>query len=235
MKRLSYILLIFFTADFIIDALLANRGDESLRYISKGLITILLLAFFITEVRSFKTKAVSKYTGLVCCALIFSFLGDVFLVKDSSLHFMLGLAAFLIAHVFYILFFYRIHSINNKSRPLFWISGIIILSYVAALNYLFNSNVAAQGLTIPVLLYSLVLGTMAFAAINVNYTAKHTKSFRVFYIIAGAIIFVASDSMLAFNKFYLAKPLPGFYISMVTYSVAQFFIVSGAVKFIKQN
>jgi uncharacterized membrane protein YhhN len=232
MKRLSYILLIFFIADFIIDALLANRGDESLRYISKGLITVLLLAFFINEVRSFITKAASKYITLVCCALIFSFLGDVFLVHNSSLNFMLGLASFLIAHIFYILFFYRIHSFKNKSRHLFWISSIIILSYVVILNCLFNSNVTAQGLTIPVLLYSFVLGTMAFAAINVNNVSKRAANFT-FCITAGAIIFVASDSMLAFNKFYLAKPLPGFYI-MLTYCIAQFFIVMGAVKFIKQ-
>ncbi len=230
MKRLSYLLLIFFIADFIADALLANKGDESLRCISKGLITILLLAFFINEVRSFTTKAVSKYIGLVCCALVFSFLGDVFLVHNSSLNFMLGLASFLTAHIFYILFFYRIHSFKNKGKPLFWISGVIILSYVVTLNYLFNSNVAEQGLTIPVLLYSLVLGAMAFAAININNTTK--QSFAV-YITAGAIIFVASDSMLAFNKFYLAKPFPGFYI-MLTYCIAQFLIVMGAVKFIKQ-
>lgn len=232
MKRLSYFLLTLFIADFIIDTLLAHRGNESLRYVSKGLITLLLIIFFITETRPLATKAVSKYIRLVCCALIFSFLGDVFLVHDSSLNFMLGLASFLIAHIFYILFFYRINSFKNKSNLLFWISGIIILSYVATLNYLFSSNVTAQGLTTPVLLYSFVLGTMAFAAINVINTARHTKSFA-FYIIAGAIIFVASDSMLAFNKFYLTTPLPGFYI-MFTYCLAQFLIVLGAVKLIKQ-
>jgi uncharacterized membrane protein YhhN len=232
MKRLSYVLLIFFIVDFIIDASLANERDESLRYISKGLITVLLLAFFITEVRSFATKAVSKYVTLLCCGLVFSFLGDEFLVKDNSLHFMLGLASFLTAHIFYILFFYRIHSFKNKSTPLFWISIIIILSYVVTLNYLFNANVTAQGLTIPVLLYSVVLGTMAFAAININNTAKRSENFAS-YITAGAVFFVASDSMLAFNKFYLATPLPGFYI-MLTYCIAQFFIVMGAVRFIKQ-
>jgi uncharacterized membrane protein YhhN len=232
MKRLSYILLIVFIADFIIDAFLANQGSGSLRYISKGLLMPLLLVFFITDVRSVTTKAVSKYIRPVCCALIFSFLGDVFLVKDSSLFFMLGLASFLTAHIFYILFFSRIQSFKNKSRSLLLISGIIVLGYVVTLNYLFSSNVAAQGLTIPVLLYSLVLGTMAFAAININTATMRSKSF-MFYIIAGAIIFVASDSMLAFNKFYLTTPLPGFYI-MLTYCLAQFLIVLGAVKFTKQ-
>jgi uncharacterized membrane protein YhhN len=232
MKRLSYVLLFFFIADFIIDALIANRGDKSLRYISKGSITVLLLAFFIIEVRSFKTKAVLKYIRPVCCAPIFSFLGDEFLVSNSSLHFMLGLASFLTAHIFYIIFFYRIHSFKSKSKPLFWISAIIILSYIVTLNYLFSANVSAQALTVPVVLYSAVLGAMAFAAININNATKRSETFAL-YITAGALFFVASDSMLACNKFYLTTLLPGFYI-MLTYCIAQFFIVMGAVKFIKQ-
>jgi uncharacterized membrane protein YhhN len=232
MKRSSYFLLILFVTDFIIDSLLANNGNESWRYISKGLITLLLLAFFIIEVGTYTTKAVSKYITPACCALVFSFLGDIFLVKNSSLSFMLGLASFLIAHIFYILLFYRINSFKNKNNALFWISGVIIFCYVIMLNYLFRSNVAEQGLTVPVLLYSLILGLMVFAAININNTAKYAGPF-VFLIIAGAIIFVSSDSMLAFNKFYLTTPLPGFYI-MLTYCLAQFLIVLGAVKFIKQ-
>jgi uncharacterized membrane protein YhhN len=233
MKRFSYFLLIFFIADFIIDALLANNGNESLHYVSKGLITLLLLAFFIIEVRTHASKPVSKYITLICCALVFSFLGDVFLVKNSSLCFMLGLACFFIAHVFYILFFYRINSFSKANNALFWISALIILSYVITLNYLFRSNVAEQGLTVPVLLYSFILGLMVFAAINTNNAAKYSGPFA-FYITVGAIIFVSSDSMLAFNKFYLATPLPGFYI-MLTYCLAQFLIVFGAVKFIKQS
>jgi uncharacterized membrane protein YhhN len=146
---------------------------------------------------------------------------------------MFGLASFLIAHIFYILLFYRICLFNNKSKLLFLISGVIILSYVVILNYLFHPQVVVQGLSLPVMLYSFILGAMLFTAVNVNNAVIPPKSFAL-YIIAGAVSFVASDSMLAFNKFYLTSPLPGFYI-MLTYCLAQFFIVTGAVKFIKQQ
>jgi uncharacterized membrane protein YhhN len=46
------------------------------------------------------------------------------------------------------------------------------------------------------------------------------------YILVGAIIFVSSDSILAFNKFYEPVVLSSFLI-MITYLVAQYLIVSG--------
>jgi uncharacterized membrane protein YhhN len=233
MKHLSYLFLILFFIDFIVDTVIAPGEIESLRYISKGSLMLLLLAFFITEASAFTTKDNSAYIKLMCGALIFSFLGDIFLVKDGSLNFMLGLASFLIAHIFYILLFYRISPFNDKSSLLFWVSGIVILSYIVILNYLFHLQATAQGLLLPVMLYSFILGAMLFTAVNVNNAVMRPKPFA-FYIAAGAVSFVASDSMLAFNKFYLTTPLSGSYI-MLTYCLAQFFIVTGVVKFIKQR
>jgi hypothetical protein len=52
------------------------------------------------------------------------------------------------------------------------------------------------------------------------------------YILVGAIIFVSSDSILAFNKFY--NLLYCLLLIMITYLVAQYLIVSGILK-IKKN
>jgi uncharacterized membrane protein YhhN len=50
----------------------------------------------------------------------------------------------------------------------------------------------------------------------------------------GAILFVASDTMLALNKFYMPFEFAGAAI-MVTYCFAQLLIVLGAVSYIKRS
>ena len=50
-------------------------------------------------------------------------------------------------------------------------------------------------------------------------------------MMAGAFLFVVSDSLLAINKFYQSFEMAGIII-MLTYGLAQLFIVHGAVKYI---
>jgi uncharacterized membrane protein YhhN len=49
------------------------------------------------------------------------------------------------------------------------------------------------------------------------------------YILIGAVLFVSSDSLVAFNKFYHPLVLSSFII-MITYLIAQYLIVSGILK-----
>ena len=233
MKPLSYVLLILFTIDFIADVIVSNTGNESARYVTKGLLMPILLAFFVVEIKHFARRTDLKYARFIGLALTFSFAGDMFLVTDNSLNFILGIASFLIAHIFYIVFFYRVKSFTKKNKLFLLATGLIITCYVACMNYLFRPLVTKQQLTIPVMAYSIVLGAMLFTAFNVSNSTIWLKRFA-YYIIPGAIIFVASDSMIAFNKFYLTTPLPGFYI-MLTYCVAQLLIVIGAIEFIKRK
>ena len=51
-------------------------------------------------------------------------------------------------------------------------------------------------------------------------------------MVAGALLFVLSDSILAINKFYMPFDLAGTFI-MLTYGFAQYLIVQGAVKYIQ--
>ncbi|HEX5154458.1 MAG TPA: lysoplasmalogenase [Parafilimonas sp.] len=233
MKSLSSVLLILFIIDFIADVIVAQTGNESARYFTKGLLMPLLFAFFIVEIKRFGRGNNLKYIKFIGLALAFSFAGDMFLVSDNGWNFILGIASFLIAHIFYILFFYRIKSFTKKNGFFLLTTGFIIAVYVALMNYLFRPLVSEQQLTIPVMAYSVVLGTMLFTAFNVSNSTLQPKTFA-YYIITGAVIFAASDSMIAFNKFYLTTPLHGFYI-MLTYCLAQCLIVTGAIQFIKKE
>lgn len=232
MKRISFIFLVLYIADFIADSIMAAHADNTLRYVSKGLLMPLLLAFFITETKAYSNSNGRKYIRLISFALIFSFLGDIFLIGEGSLNFILGIAAFLIAQVFYIAFFISIKSFSDKHILFLFISLFIILCYLLGLNYLFWPEVNEQHFVIPVLAYSVVLGLMLFTSINTIH-AKLPGKTNIYYFIPGAIIFVASDSMIGLNSFYLSTALPGFYI-MIMYCIAQFLLVYGAVQFIKR-
>src|SRR5690242_16243095 len=135
MKRLSFVLLILFILDFVIDAFIANAGYAPGRYISKGLLMLLLLAFFLNEIRGYGTIANRKYINLICGALVFSFAGDIFLVGESSLNFILGIGGFLLAQLCYVAFFYSVRPFARKNFVFLFIVALIIFAYLVVLNY----------------------------------------------------------------------------------------------------
>ena len=78
-------------------------------------------------------------------------------------------------------------------------------------------------LTVPVIVYAIVISSMLFFALKGSYQWAKIPYQSV---LIGAILFIASDSILAFNKFYQAIPFASFLI-MVTYLAAQYGIVWG--------
>ena len=232
MKRSEAVLIILFICTFIIDSFLAGTGNLEGRYLSKGLLMPLLLVYFFVATNTSVNDDVSKSKLYIYCALLFSCIGDIFLLGQGSLNFMCGIGAFLIAQVFYILFFITVRRLHKNNTVFIFVAAIFILAYLITLNSLLWQKVHAQQFVIPVFAYSIALGLMLFAAINTYNATLRNNIAR--YFISGAIIFVLSDSMIALNNFYLTKPLPGFYI-MFTYCLAQFLLVTGAVKFIRQQ
>src|SRR6476620_10950282 len=101
MNKSSWIIL--FIVILLTDLFAVYTNNETLRYISKPLLMPLLLVFFIFQTKIF-ASSLKNWTIL---ALLFSWTGDVLLMFESanSNFFIFGLAAFLIAHVFYILFY----------------------------------------------------------------------------------------------------------------------------------
>ncbi|MEO5583666.1 MAG: lysoplasmalogenase, partial [Saprospiraceae bacterium] len=79
----------------------------------------------------------------------------------------------------------------------------------------------AIGLKIPVTLYGMMLTIMAW---NSWRCVQHFP--LGILAVIGAVLFVASDSLLAINKFKTPIPYAGILI-MTTYIFAQYFIVMG--------
>ena len=163
---------------------------------TKPLIIITLLIFYLLG-RKEKSSRLSTY---MTAALLFSWLGDILLMLQGKVDgiFVLGLASFLLAHVFYI-FSYKIAvydepEVINKS---FIRTRIAFLLFIGgSLLYLLYPYLG--DLLLPVVLYTLVIITMGiFALIRRGWTAE--KSFIMVY--SGALLFISSDAMIAINKF----------------------------------
>lgn len=145
-------------------------------------------------------------------ALFFSFLGDVFLMFDSW--FIPGLVSFLLAHVSYIFLF------RNEYR--FSFIAILLFVWVTSGFLVFLYPRIPGDLRIPVVVYCTVITLMGIYAASRNTPSK--ASYR--YILAGAVLFIISDSLIAVNKFHTDIPKDALYI-MSTYGAAQYLILEG--------
>ena len=183
-----------------------------------------LLPFLIVAVY-FHQRFSSKKILLV--ALILSWIGDIILLfaDKGELYFIGGLIAFLLSHIFYILLFNKQLKIYlKKSRTIYWIGITSIITYLLVMMVVLMPYLG--DLLLPVFVYAMTISIMLLFALKGFLNWQKPANI---YIFIGAIIFVASDSVLAFDKFYAAIPYSSFFI-MSTYLAAQYLIVIGILK-----
>ena len=163
---------------------------------------------------------------LIVLALIFSWLGDVLLMFETKNEnfFIFGLVAFLIAHIFYILFFEKISLAENLKKR-YWLFLPVMVYYVVLISVL---SPTLEDMKWPVRVYGIVISYMLIKALQTGWIRNRMAAL---YLISGAILFVISDSILALNKFYQPFEYAGISI-MFTYGLAQLLITIGAVKYI---
>ena len=158
-------------------------------------------------------------------ALLLSWFGDVLLLfdQDHAGFFIGGLLSFLTAHVAYIILF----SPRLPARRWYWVLLIPVLIYLGLFLSVLLPHTGA--LTIPVIVYATIIAGMMGAAIL---RLGKTSAAGFTWVAIGALFFVASDSILAHNKFVTEISGAGGWI-MLTYLFAQAAIVVGIVKSVK--
>ncbi len=171
---------------------------------------LLMYALFVP----FKNK---WYVG----ALVFSFLGDVFLLFSGKPYFMLGLGAFLLAHLCFIKVV--LQKIVKADINKMLLSFIIFFAFLFGLLFVLKGHLGKM--QIPVIVYGIVI--TSFGALSLtNYLQNKTKAALVLFI--GALIFISSDTMLALNKFYKPNEFLNLMV-MLSYIVAQYLIFKAMV------
>ena len=81
---------------------------------------------------------------------------------------------------------------------------------------------------LPVRIYGIVISFMLLLAMHMLFIKNKNAGL---WMMSGAILFVISDSVLAINKFYQSFEMGGILV-MLTYGVAQLFIIEGAIRYI---
>ena len=211
---------IIFWVIVLLGLLVVCLDIKLLDYIFKPLLMpVLLAAVFL---RAGRTKGKNK----ILLALFFSFCGDVFLLFENrgALFFILGLVCFLITHLFYISYFLQIKQSGDSPAKKYPYLIVLVGLYTAFLLYIVWPKLGE--LKIPVIIYACVISSMLYLSLCIPYKIGKIAG-QLF--ITGAIVFVASDSLLAVNKFYRSFTLAPFLIRL-TYCFAQYCIVKGFIK-----
>lgn len=215
----GYVFLILLLADVI--ALLANM--PKLHFWLKPLLMPVLLVFLYQNV-SFKEAKNSRY---ILAGLILAWAGDVFLLFDNRNpnFFLLGLGSFLATHICYIIFFRKIMTPKKKWFKKYAWLWLTILAYGLLLVIGLWSNLG--DMKIPVIIYAACITTMVIFSLSIQ--PGLPKNIWV-WMALGAFLFFISDSILALNKF-LSTDQFGPPFVMLTYGLAQYFIVLGCIRF----
>lgn len=214
-----------FLTVLVLECIAAIGRIGPLHVVAKPSLMPLLIAFFWLETRAAKGNGI-----YILAALFFSWIGDVVLLADTAIGglFIYGLIAFLLAHIFYIVFFISIRKLNENKRflPFFTLTilAYMVIFYLSALPHL-------GVLAIPVLIYAIVITAMLIASIHAFDLSRHMPGILC---VTGAMLFALSDSALAINRFVYRFPL-GPFVVMLTYGLAQFFIILGAIRILKSK
>lgn len=150
---------------------------------------------------------------LVAIGLGFSALGDIFLDLGDGLFFA-GLGAFLVGHLFFSAGFLPRMEVTMPKLAV----ALCLVPYGLALNTILFLKV---GFSVPVVLYGTVLTLMGILA-----TVRRASPG---WVMAGALIFVVSDTLIAVNRFVWPFEASKWAV-MITYYVAQYFIAEGVLR-----
>ncbi|GAB4485603.1 MAG: lysoplasmalogenase [Anaerolineales bacterium] len=161
-------------------------------------------------------------------AILLSMAGDTFLLlKNENRWFPFGLGAFLLAHIAYIA------GLNIPPAPLNTLTlGIALfvgMTVFPLIRRILRSlpKRGLRRLVEPVRYYSATISLMLFSALVTLFRTDWLDT-PAYLVSLGAVLFVASDMILAWNKF--VRPIRrGRLALMVTYHLGQILLVMGAV------
>lgn len=159
-------------------------------------------------------------------AVAFSLLGDVLLISAERT-FLLGLIAFLFAHISYVTGF-REEIVTVTAWSL--ILAVFIAINIGRLLRRIVGAMRIRGenkLILPVVLYGTVISVMLYAAMSTIYNPAW-KTNASFFVSLGAFLFCASDAILAWNKF--VSPLKnGRTWNISLYYLGQIGLIAGVI------
>ena len=180
-------------------------------FITKLLLTPVLLLIYLAWSKELQL--------LVILALVFCFLGDLLLSFPK--YFIPGLSAFLVGHIFYAVKFLSDITVISKLPWWMFLFTIVYIAYGITL----NSRLSIPDLKkkTAVYIYTVIILIASFLSL-LRFNSVSVYSFWI--VLIGTLLFIFSDSILAFNRFKKRSPY-GSVCLMAAYGAAQLLIVLG--------
>lgn len=214
MKRFGF--LYFLIALLVLYIPTTGEGEVWKTYITKPFI---MISLFYYSWQTLKNQ-IGVTEKLLLFAISAGFLGDMFLMFEGTIFFILGMVSFLTAHALYSTIFYRMGS-NIGWEGGAWGINVTVLVYFMILIYIAAPYLGTM--LSPILIYCVGLSLLVLFAYGTLGNVPFESSMQIFL---GAIFFVISDSVLAWNMF--VDPITNeHFIIMGTYVAAQYFLVMG--------
>lgn len=198
--------------------------NPQIDHIAKPLLLVWIAVYFLIHAKGVD-KTVVKLASL---GFLFSWIGDLFMMFSGEfLYFILGIASFLVAQVLYAFLFLRTINISGK-KSFLKKKPVWLIPYIAfgLIIYILLFTQLDAVLKTAIFVYMTAILTMSAMALN-RYGNGHPMSFSL--VLVGSLLFVASDSLIAINRFLVSIPYEGLFI-MSTYIAAQYLIMMGILK-----
>jgi len=186
-----------------------RKGMHRYAYVFKPLTMALLLLIAVLAAKG----NISVYGLAIIAGIVFSLVGDVALMLPTK-QVIIGMGAFLVAHVAYIISF----SFGTSVITSIW-SLLPFLFYALILGWVVLPR--ACKLRFPVGIYEVAIMAMAWRALERMLQTGSTSAALAF---AGAVLFVISDSAWAYN-FLVGRFRNAQVLILGTYYFAQWLIV----------
>lgn len=207
-------------------------GNYSIIWLCKPLLMpVLLILFLMNSKKNFFLERVC-----LSIALAFSCLGDILFIEHRKDLFLYGVSVYFFVHLCYIVtFVLQIKQLIKEHLPFssmiitsipFWLYLIYFLSILYP--KLTDNSEETKNLLIPIVIYGFVIISMGY----VSYL-RGRKMPGFWSVFLGALFFILSDSLLAYNRFVSRIPVPGLPI-MFTYGVGQYLIIIGSLQVAKK-
>lgn len=176
-------------------------------------------------------------TVLMVAALLFALLGDVFMFLNSSnpLYLAYGMAAFMVMHLLYIILFNVAYVRRYRKkvvvrRPILALPIIIYSAIIFDALILKGDYQSPQSWFSPVLAYGLYILIICLMGLSAQNRVMKTTTVSFWEVFGGVLLFMLSDTLIAFREFMHWELLFGDALIMITYILAQYLIVRGIIR-----
>jgi uncharacterized membrane protein YhhN len=211
----------------LVDWVAVARGWKKVEYLAKPLTLVALFLVFALVGRFSSLPLIFFGVGI-----LLSLAGDILLMisfdRFSDNWFLIGLAAFLLAHVSYIVGFNL--PLPNVSPV--WSLGMALVLALSAGRLLKRivtglHSKGIQRLAGPVVLYGTVITVTLLSALLTFFRTEWSTTSSLL-VVVGAFLFYLSDIILAWNKF--VSPIKnGRVANMASYHLGQILLIAGVL------